>query len=113
MIVGMAEIGFQHSRTELRIRLDKVFREGLAIAKNRSRKTGKQTALRVCLRTRREASIEGAIDTQRIERGGQRIVGTIGQVGSRGCERTQLQPGGLSNTANIGTTNWTEPSSGN
>src|SRR5262245_57326560 len=55
MIVGVPQVCFHDGVGDLRIRLNEIFCELLAVAENRSRKTGKQAALRVRLVTGRTA----------------------------------------------------------
>src|SRR5205823_966403 len=100
-------------RAELRIRLDKVFREQPAISQSGSRETGKKAALRVRLVTGRCGGIECATESQGVQRGGQRRIVSIREVRSRVGKRSQLGGSGLSDTINGGAANRAESGSGN
>ena len=81
MIVGVSQVCFHDGVADLRIRLNEIFRELLAIPENGSRNTGKKAALRVRLVTGRNGGIELAVDSQRVERVGYRHIVSVSQPG--------------------------------
>src|SRR5262249_2559063 len=108
MIVGVSQVCFHDGVADLRIRLNEIFRELLAVPENRSRKTGKKAALRVRLITRRNAGIDGAIDSQRVERVGYRHILSVSQPGldrtadaARSSQRTQMHGARLQDSLGV------------